>query len=535
MKNIWILHFKTNKPDRKYNFGSLFNRHSWPMNNGWGLGSTGAYNFFIRYGFTPHFLVDKFPDNIDSNDILIICLDGLIKDEFFKKSIRQASNNNISIVCSGSAIAWINIFPEFLTGKEINFSNVYSGIGFHGILGSVSLIAPPKWSFYEHLDTKNDSIGLFGTIVSISGERQSPIRAIISQNYKSPAILKWNNTIYLNASPFHAFQSWLQGQEKLSTWWEWRRRIFWLDDYCIDLMSILNDFLDSPFIDIKSIDLKICNYNTVIIKHDLDYSTDISYYKYENESNIPATYAILDDRNFSYWKNLLKDDDLHESSFHYNTSKYFRYLNFIFRKFGIYKYSNLRFYKKAISNNGLINQIKKIKYNGLTINTIHRHLQYIYYPEYIESFRNTLLLFPEILGGCSFFRGVLLRWGITNADSELGDCGEFPDSQFPYWYPFKLAHAGLYGEMIDGWECTSLIEADFKFVEKLLNTTDDGLPGRVFVLNYHPAHTKKAVFNESTGLDNFISVINYLVDNKIQVSTLNNYYFHLNKKLGRYK
>jgi hypothetical protein len=531
MNNIWILHFKVEKPKSGYSFGPMFNKMLWPIENGWGLGSTGAYNFFIRYGFSPKFLINEFPNKIHNQDIVIICLDGLIINKKFKDQIRSISEDKFVLICSGSISGWKDIFPEIFTGEEKSFKNIYSAIGFNNIFKNLSLMSPNKWNYYDHLSTGNCGMHFHGNIVSIHGERQSKVRSNKSHFKSAPALICWNRTSFINASPFHAFQSWLQGQERLSTWWDWRRRFFWLDDYCVDLKFILENYT-SVKLKFNSQDaINTENYNTVIIKHDLDYSKDPAYFNIEVKNQIPSTYALLDDKNFRYWIKKLSNNESIELAFHYNTSKYYKFLNYFLKKIGINKFSMYKVDRSLIANSGLINQIYSIQKKGLRPKTLHRHLQYIYYPEYIESLRKAMSKFNYLLGACSYFRGVIIRWGSPDINGNNAEAAEFPDCQFPYWHPFKLAHAGLYGVMIDGWECTSLMEVEFEFIEKLLNTVDYEIPGRVYVINFHPAHTNKAIFNESSGLINFEKIVKYLTDNKIKIIKLDKLFKNLNEKL----
>ena len=65
-----------------------------------------------------------------------------------------------------------------------------------------------------------DSIERIGKLAAISGERQTPGRALVSPLADSPAILRYGNFYYFNGNPSGAFQSWIQGQEDLVPWLE---------------------------------------------------------------------------------------------------------------------------------------------------------------------------------------------------------------------------------------------------------------------------------------------------------------------------
>ena len=76
-----------------------------------------------------------------------------------------------------------------------------------------------------------------------------------------------------------------------------------------------------------------------------------------------------------------------------------------------------------------------------------------------------------------------------------GTLGSFPGPQFPYWFPFRLAHAGDGGRMLRGWESTCMMECEPDLVWQLLDHDVPDLTQRVIVLNYHPAHANGKTFS----------------------------------------
>jgi hypothetical protein len=366
-----------------------------------------------------------------------------------------------------------------------------------------------------------------GRLAAVSGERQTPARALVEPLDYAPAILCHRNFFYVNANPFAAFQSWLQGQEELQPWLAWRHRIFWLDEYAAFLQKTLQEHQLLPPVGEGIPGLAK---TTVVFRHDLDYSRDTTYLDLELQASIPGVHAILKDGNTDFWVNLLKTKPGQESAFHYNTARYSRLLEAVRHKLLGLPKRQVRPDRKAIVGKGLLNQVEWAKRNGIGVETLHRHVFFMFYPELVDALDIVYASEKKVLGGSSFFSGQVLRWGINDVDGMEGTVADFTDPQFPFWFPFRLAHAGDGGRMLRGWESTCMMEAEPGLVEQMLDHHIPGLPQKVMAFNYHPAHANKPTFTRKGCVDWFREVLDLCAQKEVEVRSLS----EVCKKLNLY-
>ena len=117
--------------------------------------------------------------------------------------------------------------------------NPYAALAWFSEEGKPELIAPPSWAYLVVKKNVDDSLECKGKLAAISGERQTPQRALITPLEDAPAMLYAGKFYYINGNPFSAFQAWLQGQENLEPWLAWRHRIFWLDELAASICKTL--------------------------------------------------------------------------------------------------------------------------------------------------------------------------------------------------------------------------------------------------------------------------------------------------------
>ena len=114
-------------------------------------------------------------------------------------------------------------------------------------------------------------------------------------------------------------------------------------------------------------------------------------------------------------------------------------------------------------------QVRWAKNKGIGINTLHRHDPFIIYPELVDALDTVYNNEIDVLGSNSFFRGQVLRWGVDYSDGIRGNYGDAPSPQFPYWFPFRLAHSGHGGRLLKGWETTSMMEIEPGLLEQMID------------------------------------------------------------------
>lgn len=529
--HAYILQARVDKRSAVYRFRGAHGSVAWPMENGAGLGVAGSWNFLLRLGVRPKLVASAEMVADCGKDLLFVSLDGG-EDELLLDSLRKFIQAGGRVIGSGALKAWAQILPEvFKGGMERRCDNPYAALAYgFSETASPILMAPPRWTFVCLEEANIDSGRTAGTMLAVQGERQTPARALTILQPNAPALICWRNLLYLNGSPFHALQAWLQGQEDLSPWLNWRHRLFWLDEWVADMRRILEqekvlfpNFIDPPIAELGD--------TCVVLRHDLDYSRDTAYLEAAEKNGMAAVHAILRDRNASFWIKFLAEFPAHETAFHYNTGHYSRLLNWLRKKMNISPSPYVPA-KSDICRHGLWRQVRWAKSQQIGIATLHRHLGFLLYPEWVDAIDYAFEQDLEILGGSSFFRAQVLRWGIDRVDGVRGTLGEFPDTQSSFWLPFKVAHAGDGGRLLRGWESASLMESEPELLEQWIDYRIPGLSQRVLTLNYHPAHANGTTFAHDGSLSLVQRVLDVLREREVKVLTLAEVYRLMNCFLG---
>ena len=511
--------------DSLYRFRSVSGEMHWPIKGGLNLGFGGVWNTLLRLGFPPKEICKTSIVSPGNGDSLFVSSDTMLDPGDMEFVRRWLSAGGI-VVASGLPEAW----SPFLAAKVVSGCSPYpyAALAYSGVYGKVELIAPPGWRFLEKVEKKS-GVETQGTLVTIRGERQTPSRALVSTIKGAPAIVRKDRFFYLNANPFAALQAWLQGQEDLEPWLNWRHRLFWLDEMVAYLGRVLVSVgaLSEP---LPGMGIGGLAETTIVLRHDLDFSRDTSYLETEEEAGLPGVYAILRDMNTNFWVKKLKQKQIHESAFHFNTVT-FPAVSRIRKKLGL-RGVEYRPSDKLIRGKGILSQVRWAKRHGIGIETLHRHWAYLIYPEWIDAMDVVFEYERSVLGGSSTFRGQVLRWGTDRVDGANGTMSQFPDPQFPLWFPFKLAHAGDGGRLLRGWESTSVMEVEPGLFEQMLNHRIAELPQRVITLNYHPAHAKRPVFTAEGSHENFKKIVKLIKESEVEVRTLSQVYSELDSSLG---
>jgi hypothetical protein len=471
------------------------------------------WNFLWRLGYAPRLIAAEDLPVPAAGDVLFLQCDAVPARAVADRLDRWTGQGG-RLVAAGLPDAWPALAPSRTGWVAWRAPGPYGAIGFVDVAGAPHVIAPPGWSagrFVEH--------GLppgAAALVSIGGERQTPGRALVEAIPGAPLLDICGRRAFVNANPFAAFQAWLQGQEDLRPWLHWRHRLFWLDEWVSDMAGVLQAAgvidLSAPRPGIPGLDAQ-----TVVLRHDVDHSRDTTYLQLERERQLPATYAVLDDSNRRFWTGQLAGAAHVESAFHYTTG----------RRHGVAS-ARARWrgergavwgpWRAAVSGRGLLRQVRRARALGIGTSTLHRHLHYLVYPEWVDALDAALQAEP-VLGGSSLFRAHVLRWGGATAD-----VGEWPDAQFPLWLPFRLAHAADQGRVVGGWESTSLMETEPALVAQLLDHHVPYLPQRVLTLGFHPAHAHAPAFAAGGSAASFAATIDLLRERRVAVRTLREVY-----------
>jgi hypothetical protein len=501
-----------------YRFRGARGVERWPRDDGYGLGACGMWNFLWRLGIHAS---DWVPGQDRPEEaVLWATVTGAESDDVVGR-VREWHRGGGYILAAGHPSAWARVFAWDSTPSWDRPEHPNAGLAYVLPDRAPELVAPPRWRFAAFA-TCPGGARLRGTMASVQGERQTPGRASLVPLANAPAIVLGDRYCYVNGNPFAAFQSWLQGQEDLHTWLAWRPRLFWLDEWVAAVASLVSD-LPPLRSDIRRKTVPALASTTVVVRHDVDHSRDRSYLDEEAARGIAATHAVLRDRNAAFWVRQLETYPTHECAFHYNTGARawwprVRALS-AGQTDGSYKPA-----RRAVSGRGLLKQVRWARRNGIDTATIHRHLAFLVYPEWVDAMHAVFEAEPEVLGGSSLFRGQVLRWGAERVDGLRGSIGDSPDAQFPLWLPFKVAHAGRGGLRLRGWEATSVMEPEPELVDQLLRHRIPSLPQRVITLTFHPAHARSSTFARDGSLPKFKQTLDVIRDNGADVRPLRDVY-----------
>jgi hypothetical protein len=485
------------------------------MDEGSALGTAGMWNFLWRLGIHPRSCsVDQLPD--PSESILWSSFEGgESADELAALAawVRRggylvAEGNIVSAtsVFGWRQDAWTSTTPE----------NPYAGIAYVIPGRAPELVSPPRWSFAVAARPEA-GVSSIGAIAMVQGERQTPSRAMLVAAPGAPVLVTTDDYCYLNARPFAGFQAWLQGQEDLQPWMAWRHRLFWLDEWVSAIASIIGDRRALPA-SLPRPGVRGLGATTVILRHDVDHSRDQSYIDEEAARGLAATHGVLKDANAVFWRDRIAAHPAHECAFHYNTGRR-RWLIAARARLRRAAAADLAPHRPAIAGRGLLRQVRWAQRSGIGVATLLRHMHFLVYPEWVDALDYVFDTTHEVLGANSLFRARVVRWGSDRVGAAAGMAGEWPDAQFPFWFPFKLAHAGAAGRRLRGWEMTGVMEAEPELVDQLLSHRSAHLAQRVITLGYHPAHARGTTFHRDGSFKAFQRVLDVVGAHRAGVET----------------
>ena len=503
--------------DSSYRFRGATGHVTWPVDAGRGLGATGTWNALLRLGRRPQW--GCCDDLCDANrgDVLFASAD-VQPNGVLEPAISRWLEAGGTVVATGEPEAWLPFFPTGCSLEGRRAVSPYGGLAYIMDGAEPELVAPSGWQYFTLKPLADGDVLPIGSLATIGGERQTPGRALVCPVPDAPAAVRRGAFFYLNANPFAALQAWLQGQEDLAPWLGWRNRLFWLDEFVAFLGRLLQECGVIPA-EVGAEGVAGLRATTVVLRHDLDWSRDTTYLEQELEAKLPAVHAVLRNRDVRFWLEHLQRASQHEIAFHYNTGAYSRGINGVKARLGLGT-RGIRPSRRAIVRRGLLKQVRWARRHGIGIATLHRHLSFMLYPEWIDALHCVFEAETDVRGASSLFRGHVLRWGVSSADGNRGTYGDFPDAQFPYWLPFKLAHAGFGGQPLRGWESASVMEIEPELFEQMLDHDIPELEHKVLTLNYHPAHAQVGTFTPGGSAAWYQRILRIIRERDVDVRTL---------------
>jgi hypothetical protein len=300
-----------------------------------------------------------------------------------------------------------------------------------------------------------------------------------------PAVIRSGTVVYITLPFFETVGAMLQGHINFEEIRGVGHRVKYLDW----LARLLRDLLDEAgWRHLWRIRLKPWGEHpgVVVLRHDVDESTDMTYLDYERNSRIPATYAILNDRQCEHWLTAVAMHPGAEAAYHFDTSP---------ERIPAFEklLSYLRGVTPPISNKAdgvkLWKQFKKARDSlGIPIVTGQRHNSSFYYPEIVDAMDYLYKQELEVLGLGTMFRFTNFMYGARSKDDRRTYVVQQPDTSVPFWFPFKLWYASTCEHRsLRGWDITHVLEPEPWLTKHLLDQTEY-LSDGVYTLGFHPAH-----------------------------------------------
>lgn len=525
---VYVLKGENNKLQKgnSYRFKGKRKTVLWPILDGALLGPVGSWNILFRLGMQPEYFTPGDEIVPSKSDLLFAIAEGEVLEASVHESVKRWLDNGGIVIAGGFLPAWNWCLPAKAICEQTHCEYPYAGLAWKFGDDQPELVAPPLWSYGRLIN--NGDVVTTGKLIAISGECQTPQRALAVSLDDAPAIIRHKNFIFLNGNPFAAFQAWLQGQQDLEPWLRWRNRMFWLDEQAAFLFGVINEYAQLPQ---KLVPRQVAGLpeRVVVFRHDLDHSRDISYLKAEQEAALVGVHAVLRDKNTGFWLKVLARAPEHETAFHYSTATYNRWFEELRARCRKLPKRSCLPARHKIVGDGLLRQVLWAKKRGVGVTTIHRHAFYLIYPEWIDAIHNVYREIPEVLGSSSLFSGQVLRWNNDRTGDALGSHSDFPGSQYPYWFPCKLAHAGLGGRPLRGWETASVMEIEPELFKQMLDHHVPGILQKVITINYHPAHARRSTFCSQGSLSWFRDILKIVKERNVEVKTLRDVYTAVDK------
>jgi hypothetical protein len=307
-----------------------------------------------------------------------------------------------------------------------------------------------------------------------------------------PGVIRTKQVLYIALPLFETFGAMLQGHvdfEEMRSWGHRYKYLDWLGHFVKRILE------DSNWKHLWSIRVKPWGEyrGVVVLRHDVDQSSDMTYLDFERENQIPATYAILDDTHRRHWLRAVATHPEAEAAYHFDTGPHKTALLDMLLRGTRGISSNI---PKKISGKGLWKQVKKARdVLRIPISTSQRHNSLFFYPEIVDAMDYLYRQETEVLGLGTMFRFTNTMFGGQKRNGWTYVV-QHPDTSVPFWFPFKLWYASTnHHHALRGWDITHVLEPELWLTEHLLKQ-EEYLEEGVYTLGFHPAHCWGKSFNQ---------------------------------------
>lgn len=304
-------------------------------------------------------------------------------------------------------------------------------------------------------------------------------------NPLGPGVIRTEQVLYVSLPLFETFGGMLQGHvdfEEIRCWGHRYKYLDWVGRFVKDILE------ESGWRHLWHVRIKPWGEyrGVIVLRHDVDESSDKTYLDFERENHIRATYAILNDTRRQEWLKAVATHPGAEAAYHFDTGP---------EKTPI---SSLLFNRaretspclpKKTSGKGLWKQIKKARdVFGIQMKTAQRHHSFFHYPEIVDAMDFLYKEEPEVLGLGTMFRFTNIMFGGPKKKDGSTYVVQHPDTSVPFWFPFRLWYASSNDHhALRGWDITHVLEPEPWLTEHLLSQ-EDYIEEGVYTLGFHPAH-----------------------------------------------
>lgn len=324
-------------------------------------------------------------------------------------------------------------------------------------------------------------------VLALAYEVTNPAEGISKEEHLSigPGVIQNGRIIYITLPVFETFGAMLQGHVNFEDMRIWGHRYKYLDWVCRFFRDLLQE---AGWSHLWTVKIKPWGPHggIIVLRHDVDSSSDFTYLEYERRKEIPATYAILNNRDSDSWLMAVSKHPGAESCFHFDTTPEggTTWSQWLRKNKG-----KTRLNFKKVLGKGLRRQfIKARDQKGIPIVTGQRHNSYFRYPEIVDAMDYLYNRAPEVQGLGTMFRFTNFMYGGDEKKDGFTYVVKHPDTSVPFWFPFKVCYPTTANHhVLRGWDITHILEPEPSLTEHLLNQ-GEYLNDGVYTLGFHPAH-----------------------------------------------
>ena len=425
--------------------------------------------------------------DLDAYQVLILANCGYLQERTKKYLENWLEDKNNFLIVSGRT----NLAIGVLGLKRIVS---YQPLGYTGFRLNGDYFVTSARGYHINLVEAEEAAEEVTRLFEFRGDLTNATTAI-KIDLNSPAVVTTSQTIYFGPQIFEYIGGLLQPQSNPLPIMNWHNNKYYFIDYLVKVIfDLLKKYLPGHIFETR---LKIWGRHpgVLCIRHDTDKSRDLTFYNYELQNQIPATFAILLDKNRKFWLKKTSNNNIFEGSFHYYTNRFSRFTR------------SITGHRPSVTRKGLYRQVRIANtFFKIPITTCQRHAANFYYPEIIEAMDYLYQRCPRVSGMGSMFRYTAYRYGQERIDGEVSFTVSPPDISVSFWFPFKMAVSSVENyNILKGWDITHMLEPDSYQIDNIMNT--EILENPVFTVGFHPHAVNKISTDGRKIWKNFLYVI----------------------------